>query len=48
MRFDKKGRMHTLEEDIIKTWKFHGLKVISERTDGFVWFIQAERIKKEN
>jgi len=47
MRIDKKGKMHTLEEDIVETWKGHGLKVVEERVSGDTWEIKAIRIKSK-
>lgn len=43
MRIDKKGELHTLEEDIEYIWAGHGMKVEREEVkteDGFdVWKI---------
>ena len=50
MRFDKKGKAHTLEEDIANIWKEHGLSLIEEvvKSDDTVkgitvWVIKAVR-----
>lgn len=47
MRKDKKGKFHTLEEDILETWKKHGLIVTKETVKGNVWTITAKRKRKK-
>jgi len=52
MRFDKKGNLHTLEQDIVRIWKLHGWDVVEEtvpRTRGKirVWIIKAKPMKRK-
>lgn len=46
MRFDKSGRPHTLDEDIIETFKNHGLEVVEEKFQKDTWIIKARRKAK--
>lgn len=52
LRFDKEGKTYTLEEDIQRIWKEHGLSLIEETvksddsgTGITVWVIKATRIE---
>ncbi len=45
MRIDKKGEIHTLEEDIQEIWHSHGWRVVKETVKGNKWEITAENEK---
>lgn len=46
MRLDKKGKLHTLDEDIIEAFQGHGLKVIEEKFQKDTWIIKAVRVSE--
>jgi hypothetical protein len=51
MRQDKDGKFYTLEQDIERVWKQHGLKVVAEVVQdlrvvglqGMIWTIRSWR-----
>jgi len=51
MRFDKDGRLHSLDQDIVEIWRAHGWEVVEEkvpRSKGRkkVWIITAKPAKR--
>jgi hypothetical protein len=47
MRTKENGDLITLEQDLIDTFKLHGLRIVGEEVRGDTWKIHAVRMTKK-